>query len=56
VQLKTRRLEPGASTKMKVTVTGRLLAKSKGSMRILMITNDPEQPKSVIHVKATLKK
>jgi archaellum component FlaF (FlaF/FlaG flagellin family) len=56
VQLKKRTIEPGSSIKMKVTVTGRLLAKSKGSMRILMITNDPEQPKSVIHVKAALQK
>jgi archaellum component FlaF (FlaF/FlaG flagellin family) len=56
VQLKKRTVAPGASIKMKVTVTGRLLAKAKGSMRILMITNDPEQPKSVIHVKATSKK
>lgn len=56
VQLKKRILRPGASTKMKITAYGRNLKKLKGSPRVLMITNDPNNPKLIIKVKVTLKK
>lgn len=56
VQLKKRVLKPGASTKMKITAYGHNLKKVKGSPRVLMITNDPNNPKIIIKVKVTSKK
>lgn len=50
VRLKKRVLKPGASTKMKITVFGAYLHKVKSTPRVLMITNDPKQPKSVVKV------
>ena len=50
VQLKKRVLKPGASTKMKITVFGKYLKKLKGTPRVLMITNDPKQPKIIVRV------
>ena len=50
VQLKKRVLKPGAKTKMKITAYGKYLKKVKGTPRVLMITNDPNQPKIVVKV------
>lgn len=55
VQLKKRVLKPGASTKLKITAFGQNLKKVKGTPRVLMITNDPNNPKIIIKVKVTSK-
>ncbi|EJX04551.1 secreted protein containing DUF1573 [gut metagenome] len=55
VRLKKRVLRPGASTKMKITVFGHYLNKVKSTPRVLMITNDPNQPKAVVKVHVTSK-
>ena len=44
------RIRPGKSTKLKIDVSPRYLHKSKGRMRILLITNAPEQAKQYINV------
>ncbi len=56
VQLKKRVLKPGTATKLKITAFGKNLAKVKGEPRVLMITNDPKQPKIIIKVNVTSKK
>lgn len=56
VQLKKRVLKPGTSTKLKITAFGHNLKKTKGIPRVLMITNDPNNPKIIIKVKVTSKK
>ncbi len=45
-----RQLEPGESTKLKITGDLELLGKSRTKPRVLMITNDPDQSKVVIHI------
>lgn len=55
VSLKKKYINPGASTKLKVTLHGKGLKKMKHSPRVLMITNDPAQPKVMIKLKATAK-
>lgn len=50
VQLGQQRLEPGESTKLKVTAIGKELKKVRTRPRILMITNDPNNQKVVINV------
>lgn len=55
VKLNKRVLKPGESTKMKITVLAQNLPRVKGSPRVLMITNDPNQPMITIRVKARLK-
>ena len=55
VQLKTRVLKPGASTKMKITAYGKYLKHIKGTPRVLMITNDPSCPKVIVKVNVTSK-
>lgn len=54
VKLKKHTLKPGESTKMKVTVLAENLPRVKGTPRVLMITNDPDQPKLTVRVKASL--
>ncbi|WP_300724458.1 DUF1573 domain-containing protein [uncultured Bacteroides sp.] len=49
-------LKPGESAKMKITVLAKNLARVKGTPRVLMITNDPNNPAVTIRVKTTLKK
>ena len=39
---------------MKVTVLAENLPRVKGTPRVLMITNDPDQPKLTVRVKASL--
>ena len=53
VALKNTILQPGDSTRLRVTVLKNILGKKKRHLRILMITNDPVQPKVEIDVKAT---
>lgn len=48
VSLKKRSLQPGESTKLKITANAQYLEKAKGTPRVLMITNDPSHPKTVI--------
>lgn len=50
VSLGNREIKPGASTKLKVSVTPKYLKREKGRPRILLITNDPSQPKTVINI------
>jgi hypothetical protein len=54
--LKKRELAPGKKTKMKITVEGSHLKDLKSVPRILLITNDPENPKVMIKVNTTLTK
>lgn len=55
VSLKKKYINPGASTKLKVSLHGKGLKKIKHSPKILMITNDPNQSKVIIKLKATTK-
>ena len=50
VSLGNRVLKPGASTKLKISVTPKYLKREKGRPRVLLITNDPSQPKTVINI------
>lgn len=50
VSLGNRVLKPGASTKMKISVMPKYLKRAKGRPRVLLITNDPLQPKTVINI------
>ncbi len=43
-------IRPGKSTKLKIEVSGRYLNKSKGRMRVLLITDAPNQAKQDINV------
>lgn len=43
-------IHPGKSTKLKISVTARYLHKSKGRMRVLLITDAPKQAKQYINV------
>ena len=56
VNLKKSVLKPGETTKMKVTVLAENLPRLRKRPRILMITNDPAQPKIDIYVDASIKK
>lgn len=51
VALKKAVLQPGESTRLRVTVTRGNLGKSRRHLRLLMITNDPDRPKVEILVK-----
>ncbi|MBO7069156.1 MAG: DUF1573 domain-containing protein [Bacteroidaceae bacterium] len=50
VSLGNRVLKPGASTKLKITVTPKYLKHAKGRPRVLLITNDPLQPKTIVNI------
>lgn len=50
VSLGNRILKPGASTKLKVSVTPKYFKREKGRPRVLLITNDPMQPKTVVKI------
>lgn len=52
VSLKKRVLKPGESTRLRVTIDKRNIDKKHRQLRLLMITNDPEQPKVEINIKA----
>ena len=50
VSLKKTTLQPGESTRMRITVTRKSLGKHHRHLRLLMITNDPEHPKVGIDI------
>lgn len=50
VSLKKSLLQPGESTKLRVTIRKKSVGKKKHHLRILMITNDPMQPKVEINL------
>lgn len=51
ISLKKSLIQPGESTKLRVTINRRNTGNKKHRLRILMITNDPAQPKVEINVK-----
>jgi len=51
VRLNKSRLEPGESAKLKITAYKKHLKTARSKPRVLMITNDPDKSKVVIHVK-----
>lgn len=56
VKLNKHIIKPGESAKIKVTVLANNLSRSKGKPRVLMITNDPKNPKITINVNAQVVK
>ncbi len=54
VSLDKRTVQPGKTATMKVTVSAKYLKKAKNRPRVLLITNDPQQAKSVINVNVKL--
>ena len=50
VSLNKQKLQPGESAKIKVTAEERLLKMARSKPRVLMITNDPNQPKVTINI------
>lgn len=52
VSLKKSTLQPGESTRLRVTVEKKNISKKRRHLRLLMITNDPMQPKVEINIKA----
>lgn len=52
VELKKSMILPGETTRLRVTVDKKNIAKKKRHLRILMITNDPTRPKVEINIKA----
>lgn len=51
VSMSKTKLEPGESTKLKIQLNDIELQQSETAPRIIMITNDPRQPKVVIEIK-----
>ena len=51
VRLKKSVLQPGESTRLRVTVTKKGIGKKRRHLRLLMITNDPMHPKVEINIK-----
>lgn len=56
VKLKKHVLAPGETTKMKITVLSKNIGRTKGTPRILMITNDPKHPMITVKVKTSILK
>lgn len=52
VSLKKGTLQPGETTRLRITVDKKSIARRRSHLRILMITNDPVQPKVEINIKA----
>ena len=52
VNLKKSVLQPGESTRLRVTVVKKNIGKKRRHLRLLMITNDPMQPKVELNIKA----
>lgn len=50
VSLGDRNIAPHASTKLKITVDARELEKAKSGPRLLLISNDPRQPKIILNL------
>ena len=43
-------IKPGKSTKLKISVSAHYIGKSKGRMRVMLITDAPKQAKQYINV------
>lgn len=52
VSLKKAMLQPGESTRLRVTIVKKSIGKHRRHLRLLMITNDPMHPKVEINIKA----
>jgi hypothetical protein len=52
VKLNKTHLNPGETAILKITADARTLKSARSKPRVLMITNDPEQPKVVIDINA----
>lgn len=50
VSLNNRTIKPGKSSKLKITALAKYLKKAKGRPRVLLISDDPNKAKSVIHI------
>lgn len=50
ISLKKNTLEQGKSTRLRVTLNKKALNKQKDSIELLLITNDPKQPKTAIKI------
>lgn len=53
VSLGNRSLKPGKSTKLKVTVNAKDLKNAKARPRVLLISDDPKQAKTIINIQVT---
>ncbi|MCR4765051.1 MAG: DUF1573 domain-containing protein [Bacteroidaceae bacterium] len=51
VNLKKNVLEPGQSTKLRVSIDKRTIDRNRGHLRVLLITNDYQHPKVEINIK-----
>lgn len=51
VSLKKNRLQPGESTRLRVTVAKNSIGKKRRHLRLLLITNDPMHPKVEVEIK-----
>ena len=51
VKLNKSKLKPGEQAKLKITVNRKLLRNARSKPRVLMISNDPKQPKIIVKVK-----
>lgn len=52
VSLKKTVLQPGESTRLRVSVTKKHIDRHRGHLRLLLITNDPMRPKIEMNIKA----
>ena len=50
ISLSSRTIVPGKSAKLKVTIQHASLQQMKNDPHILLITNDPAQPKKTIYI------
>lgn len=50
VTLSERHIEPHATAKMRITVDAKMLSKAKNGPKLLIISNDPRSPKTVINI------
>ena len=53
VSLSNRKIEPGKSARLNITVWSQYLRKAKNRPRVLLITNDPQHSKEIITVNVT---
>lgn len=53
VSLKKNLLQPGETTRLRLTVQKKNIDKARRPLRLLLITNDPQQPKVVINIKSS---
>jgi hypothetical protein len=51
VDLKKNMLEPGETTKMRISVNRQVISRDRRPLRVLLITNDVQHPKVEINIK-----